>query len=168
MADAKMDNAVLEDCRIIFRNFAGKEGKYNREGDRSFAVVLTDEQASRLSEAGWNVKLLKPREEDEEPTPYMQVRVRYGGRPPRVMIISGDVKTPMDESDIAMLDWADIVKADLIVRPYQWEVRGDTGVSAYLNSLYVVLNRDELEMKYEDFRVSSSPGGSPERAAWED
>ena len=24
MADAKMDNAVLEDCRIIFRNFAGK------------------------------------------------------------------------------------------------------------------------------------------------
>ena len=61
------DNTVLmESVRIIFRNFSGKEGQYNREGDRNFAVLLDDAVAERMAADGWNVKWLKPREDSED------------------------------------------------------------------------------------------------------
>ena len=42
------DNTVLmEGVRIIFRNFSGKEGQYNREGDRNFAVLLDEKLLMR-------------------------------------------------------------------------------------------------------------------------
>jgi hypothetical protein len=66
------ENTVLmEGVRIIFRNFAGKEGQYNREGDRNFGVILPDDVAQQMLADGWNVKYLKPREE----------RCRGGERP---------------------------------------------------------------------------------------
>ena len=51
----KLGPATLEDVCIIFRNFEGKEGQYNRAGDRNFAVVLTKEMAKAMMEDGWNV-----------------------------------------------------------------------------------------------------------------
>ena len=148
------DNTVLmEGVRLIFRNFAGKEGKYNAEGDRNFGVILTDEVAEEMLADGWNVKYLKPREEDEDetPTPWLPVAVGYGkGRPPRVVVITSRGRTNLDESSVEMLDWADIVNVDMIVRPYHYEVRGDKGVKAYVQSIYVTIEEDELEKKYAD------------------
>ena len=41
---------VMEDARIVFRNFAGVEGQYNREGDRNFCVLLDDDVAEVILE----------------------------------------------------------------------------------------------------------------------
>jgi len=49
---------MVEDARIIFRNFSGKEGQYNREGDRNFAVVIPSDIADQIVLAGWNVRIL--------------------------------------------------------------------------------------------------------------
>lgn len=146
------DNTVLmEGVRIIFRNFSGKEGQYNREGDRNFAVLLDEATAEAMAADGWNVKVLKPREEDEEnapPQPYLPVSVNFKGRPPRIVQITSRGRTHLDESTVEMLDWADIINVDLIVRPYEWTVNGKSGIKAYLQALYVTIQEDPLEIKY--------------------
>lgn len=158
------DSTVLmEGVRIIFRNFAGKEGQYNREGDRNFGVILPSDVAEAMLADGWNVKYLKPREDDEEetePTPWLSVSVNFDkGKPPKIMMITDRGRTALDESTVDMLDWADIApsdddsggqKVDLIVRPYTWEVSGRTGIKAYLQSMYVTIEEDELEKKYAE------------------
>jgi len=148
------ENTVLmEGVRIIFRNFTGKEGQYNREGDRNFGVILPPDVAEQMAADGWNVKYLKPREEDEEEieTPWLSVSVNYDkGKPPKIMLITGRGRTTLSADTVDMLDWADITNVDLIVRPYAWDVSGRTGVKAYLQSMYVTIEEDELERKYAE------------------
>jgi hypothetical protein len=148
------DNTVLmEGVRLIFRNFTGKEGQYNREGDRNFGVILPDGVAEAMLADGWNVKYLEPREEDEDETrtPWLPVKVGYGkGRPPKIMLVTDRGRTALDEDTVDTLDWADIINVDLIVRPYHYDVGGRTGISAYVQSMYVTIEEDALERKYAE------------------
>lgn len=148
------DNAktfMVEDARIIFRNFSGKEGQYNREGDRNFAVILDTELATKMVDDGWNVRLLESREEGEDATPYIQVAVNFKNRPPRVVLLTSTGRTHLDEDSVAVLDWADIKTVDLIARGYEWDVNGKSGVKAYLQSLFVTIEEDALERKYAEY-----------------
>jgi hypothetical protein len=139
---------MIEDARIIFRNFSGKESQYNREGDRNFAVVLDPDTAKIMEKDGWNVKYLDSREEGEEDTPYIQVAVNFKNRPPRVVMITSTGRTHLDNDSVEVLDWADIQTADLIARGYDWVVGDKSGTKAYLQSLFVTIEEDALERKY--------------------
>lgn len=153
MTVARNDGSVvMEGVRIIFRNFEGKEGMYNQKGSRNFAVILDEDTAQAMAADGWNVRRLKPRETDEEPTetPYLTVNVSYKNRPPIVVMIGARGRTNLTESEVEILDWVDIANVDLIVSPYEWNVNGKTGISAYLRSIYVTVNEDELALKYAD------------------
>lgn len=145
---------LMEGVRLVFRNFTGKEGQYNREGDRNFGVILPNDVAEAMAADGWNVKHLQPREDDEEetdPTPWLPVKVGYGkGRPPKIMLVTERGRTALDEQTVDTLDWADIKNVDLIVRPYHYEVNGRTGISAYVQSMYVTIEEDALERKYAE------------------
>jgi hypothetical protein len=140
----------------LFRNFSGEEGRFNAKGKRNFNVLLTDDEAKRMEADGWNVKYLQPREEGDAPQPRLEVSVHYGRNPPRIILITSRGKTPLDESMVSLLDWADIENVDMIVRPYEWEVSGKTGVKAYLKSIYVTIREDELELKYIDVPDSAA------------
>lgn len=148
---AYKDRSIMfEGARIMFRNFSGKEGKYNREGDRNFVLFLEREDANNLAANGWNIKELTPRDEQDEPQPYVQVKVNFRGRPPKIMLITSKGKTPVDEGMINILDWAELETVDLIVNPYDWEMNGKTGTSAYLSSMYATLREDDLDRKYAE------------------
>jgi hypothetical protein len=149
----KADNTVMiEDARIIYRNFAGKEGPYNAKGSRNFGVVLAPELAAVMAQDGWNVKMLRPREDDEEgiETPWLPVALRFDVFPPRIVMITSRNRTPLDEETVDMLDWADIVTCDILVRPYEYNVRGETGIKAYLKTMFITINEDVLEAKYAE------------------
>lgn len=146
----RMPNVTIEDARIIFRNLGGREGEYNREGDRNFCVLIDDETAEKMGQDGWNVKFLKPREEGDTPQAYIPVSVSYKNRPPRVVLITSRGRTTLPEDLVEMIDYVDIQKVDMVLNPYQWVVRDNSGVKAYLKSMFVTVMEDELDRKYAD------------------
>ena len=75
-------NLVVENARIAFRNFSGAETKFNRAGKKNFCVIFDNETGEDLKEQGWNVRPLKPRDEDELPDYCLEVAAEYGKIPP--------------------------------------------------------------------------------------
>ena len=81
---APRDILQINDARIIYRNLRGEGSKFNREGDRTFAVVITNQElADELIDRGWNVKIKEPRDEGEEPFRYLPDKVKYKDRGPQ-------------------------------------------------------------------------------------
>lgn len=141
-------NLVVENAQIAFRNFSGKEGKFNRAGNRNFCVIFDKETGEDLKEQGWNLGILQPKEEGDDPAYRLNVTVAYGNIPPKVYMIAGTRKTLLDEDTIGNLDFAEIENVDLIIRPYNWEVNGKTGVKAYVQTMYVEIREDKFADKY--------------------
>lgn len=162
----------IDDARLVFLNFAGRGDKFNREGDRNFAVIIPDanypddekaynkgkiefEQIRKLHEVliadGWNVKIKPPRDADDTPFMYLPVKVKYTDRSgPKVYLVTGNRMNELDEESIAILDDIDIAHVDLDVRPYDWEVSGKTGRSAYLQGIKVTQNIDRFAARYAE------------------
>lgn len=147
------NNITIENARIGFRNFSGKEGKFNPAGRRNFCVFLETDLAITLEQDGWNVRWLEPKDNYEEKQAYLQVTVRYdseGRRNPNIVLMSHKGKTKLNEDTVGLLDWAELDRVDLTIRPNNWEVNGKTGVKAYIKSLFATVAEDELELKYYD------------------
>lgn len=96
----------IDDCRIIFRNFAGEEDQYNRQGDRNFALVIPDEElATQLKDDGWNVKIKPARVEGELPLMFLPVKVTFSERSgPACYIDSNGNRVQLDADTVHRLD----------------------------------------------------------------
>ena len=139
----------IEDARIIYRNFAGIGSKYNREGDRNFAVIIPNQEiADELIADGWAVKIKPPRDDDDSPFMYLPVKVKFNNRGPAAYVKSGNSVQRLNEDTIGMLDEIDIQSVDMDLRAYDWEVNGKTGRSAYLQAINVIQNIDRFGAKY--------------------
>ena len=141
----------INEARLVYRNFRGEGSKYNREGDRNFSIVIeSKEMADALVERGWNVKVNTPDDPDELPFITLPVKVKFNDRGPNVYLVIGEKTVRLYEDTVKRLDEIDIICANLDIRPYNWEVNGKTGVSAYLKSIEVFQDVDRFSAKYED------------------
>ena len=139
----------IDDAKIIFRNFEGRGDKYNREGVRNFSLLIEDpDTAEALAKNGWNVKIKPGRDEDEGPFMRLPVKVKFTDYGPNVYLITGDRRNELDEESIGCLDNIDIESVDLDIRPYDWDVNGRTGRTAYLQSMQVVQRIDRFAARY--------------------
>lgn len=161
MNEKKVDNILIENARITFKNFAGKPDKFNPQGSRNFCVLLDPDFALKLKEDGWNIRTLAPRDPEDQPQPYMQVGVRFDVFPPNIYLIAGGQKTRLDENSVATLDYAEIENIDLVIRPHVWEMGGNTGVKAYAKTMYVTIVEDPLAEKYKYLGGDSEDGEAP-------
>lgn len=141
----------IDDARIVYRNFSGSASKYNREGDRNFAVVIpTQEMADALIEKGWNVRIKPPREEGDDPFMYLPVKVKFNDRGPNAYLISANRRSALNENTIGCLDDVEINCVNLDIRPYDWVVNGKEGRTAYLQAIEVTQNIDRFAARYAE------------------
>lgn len=145
-----MRTKAFENAGIGFRNFSGKEGRFNPAGRRNFCLFLDPEEGREMEEEGWNVKWLEPRDEGDVATPFIQVSVSYNKIAPKIVLIKGRSKVLLNEEDLSILDYAEIENVDLILNASNWSVNDRTGIKAYLRSLYITIVEDEFEAKYSD------------------
>lgn len=146
---------VMEDVRIIHRNFQGRKTEFNEEGKRNFSVVLPPHVAATLSEWGWNVKVPKARPGDDGDVvgdPFLPVEIGYKIRPPKIVMISSESKkrTHLGQHNVEVLDWVDIVKVDLTVRGRPWENAQGSGIKCWLQTMYITIEEDPLDAKYDE------------------
>lgn len=156
----RMQKAFLEGVRLIFKNFKGEAKEFNDAGDRNFGILLEPEVAEAMKADGWPVKYLKPRPDDEDQNEqaWIKAKIKYPdpatgrgpARPPKAFLVTSRGKNELDESMVEMIDYANISNVDVSLNPYQYTVRGESGVTAYVDSIYVTIEEDEFDRKYAD------------------
>lgn len=134
----------IDNARITYRNFEGRPDQFTREGDRSFSLIIPNQElANELLDdknefgVGWNVKIRPPREEGDEPFMHMKVKLKFSGRGPNIYLVNGNTKRLIDEESARILDEIDIDYVNLDVRPYDDEGRFGPFRSAWLQNMEV-------------------------------
>lgn len=148
---ANVNNINIEGANIIWKNFSGERDRFN-PGKRGFNVVIDDAvMADELKQEGWNVKK-RPLQEGADPSEQewtLPVKLNMN-RYTQVWLIVGNHKTLLNEDTVAQLDVVDITDCDLSIRPYEWEMSGRTGITAYVDSMYVTIRENKFAEKYAD------------------
>lgn len=135
----------IDDAIIIYRNFAGAPSKYNREGDRNFAIVIpTVEMADLLASQGWNVKRKPPREEGGDEFMFLPVKMKFNDWGPKVYLDTGDTRNVLDATNVGILDQIEFERVDLDVRPSRQTVQGVEYQTAYVQTIRVQQRLDRF------------------------
>ena len=147
---ARNGQLIIEDAKIVYKHFSGIADDFHREGDRDFSIRIEDEDlAERLRADGWNIKE-KVNPDDDSKYWHMKVKVSYRYQAPTVAIVKKDGEVFLNENTVGTLDHAEIVKADVIIDPSVWSVRGETGITGYLRALHVRILEDPFAERYRN------------------
>jgi hypothetical protein len=145
---------IIEGTKFIFTtNFSGdpKRDKYGNNQRKANLVIPDIDQARQLIDEGYNVKLTKPKEGEEDgfiPRYFVSIRVNYESNwPPKIYLVTDEGNsTLLDAESVCVLDdmWVESVNA--VLNPYE----GPNGKSLYVKSMEVFqkVDDDPIRSKY--------------------
>ena len=132
---------AIENSRFIFKtNFSGdpERDRYGSSVRKGNLVIPDPMQARELIDAGFNVKMTKPREGEEEdfvPTYYVSVIVNFDSNwPPNIYLVNerGEAR-PLDDETISTIDKIRVKNVNAILNPHKWK----DGFTMYVKTMYV-------------------------------
>ena len=76
---------------------------------------------------------------------FLPVKVKFNDYGPIIYVVSNGTQVKLDATTVNLIDTIDIDSVNLDVRPYDWEVNGSTGRSAYLQTMQVIQKVSRFE-----------------------
>ena len=149
------DMVEFSDVRIIHRNLRGIKKEFNREGNRGFSIVLTQDEANDLLERGYNVRIRQAQDNPDDTFCFLPVTVNYNNIPPRIYRVTAEKMTLLTEANVGVIDTSDIVNVNLTVNARYWEINGKHGIKPYVNVMYVEVEEDSFANRYSDREMIS-------------
>lgn len=134
----------LDGSSIRFKNFSGVAiPPYNAEGSRNFNIDIPEDLVDKLLDDGWNIKPARDKElEDGSIRHYpahLKVNIKYNYDKniiPRISMDCRGKQIELTEETLSRLDDMQILHVKGIdISPYNYDVRGSQGVSAYLSKM---------------------------------
>lgn len=149
----------FRNCHLMFSNFEGKEGRYNDEGARNFNIRLNQKDADYLTDEGFRVRPVPPKDPDAEPLFLLKVNVMFKDDPkdsrnPKILLKNNHGNKKLDENSVQILDWADIENVNVSINPYNSPKNDHT--TAYLNMLIAQMHEDPFEAEFYDVPDSAT------------
>lgn len=177
-------NLNVEHAGMIYKNFSGKPTRVNPAGGkRTFALVLNEEYADRLSAQGWNVKVKEVRDQLSEGEQTLTVGWNdyvnmYKGQfdhaliytecvvnenseyPPKIYKVSefnGDKTMALIPQDQWFrLDESELMNVDIVIHPYTHgrSLANPDAKKGYLKSMYAMaVPINEFGGKYAGYAI---------------
>jgi hypothetical protein len=150
----------MEGVQILggrYRNFSGNPTDFNPKGGvREFAAVLPEDIAEKMAADGINVKRTKVYDDDGvveegvEGLPFVKIKLNFGTYKPPIVYMVTPRKDPrhLPEDVVDLLDSADIVSADIVVKHAERTINGEVVHPLYLRTLYANVEPDYFQEKY--------------------
>jgi len=155
----KIGNLILEKAKFFGRpNAAGVEDRF-KDTRRKFTVLIPNDIADQLREAGWNVKTLIPTAEelaefpDRGPISHLKVMIDNidieEGKGPEVYVMMGDNTEQLTNRTLAMIDRSRFEVMDMEIRAWEYDPEDEPGkYSARLVKFVGVMTPNRLDQKY--------------------
>ena len=145
---------IIEGAKFIYdTNFSGdpKRDRFGNDQRKANLGIPDIEQARRLIDEGYNVKLTKPREGEEEgfiPRYYVVIKVNYDSSwPPKIYLVTEEENsTLLDAEYVSVIDVMWVESVNVVLNPYE----GPNGKSLYVKSMEVFqkVDDDPISSKY--------------------
>ena len=180
----QVDKLEIKGTTIVLkRNFSGISDEFNPNGKRLFNLKLDPELAEILNNDGWAVKAYQ-KDENEEPLYFLKVEVKYNHYEnyerevaeslsekynPKIYIVIDNKKALLDETNIRLLDKMWIKSVDVKINPYPWVIGSKSGIKAYLEKMYVMVQtNDDMGIKEDPFDTpyADIPEGEIDASQW--